>query len=95
MKINSVIIKPILTEKATSSAQKKIYTFEVNNRSNKHQIQQTVEKMYGVKVSGIQIIVRKGKTKRVGRKMATKQLPDRKIAVISVSEGVINVFPQA
>lgn len=95
MDIQHVIIKPLLTEKATGAAQIKKYTFEVNRNANKNQVKVALEKMYGVKVASVTMSVRKGKVRRVGRKMSPKPMADRKIAVARVTEGVINVFPQA
>ncbi len=94
MKINEVILHPILTEKATKQAQLKMYTFEVSKKATKHQIKHAIESIYGVKIMGLQVLLRKGKEKRVGRRMKSKILPNRKIAVIKVKEGTINLFPQ-
>lgn len=95
MKIENVIIKPLLTEKATQAATLKVYTFEVAKRASKHQVAEVLKSLYGVKVKNVRMLVRKGKTRRVGRKMTTKKMPERKIAVVTVTEGTINVFPQA
>lgn len=95
MDIQHVIVKPLLTEKATGAATVKQYTFEVNRHANKYQVKTALEKLYGVKVASVTISVRKGKVRRVGRKMSPKEMPERKIAVARVTEGVINVFPQA
>lgn len=95
MKIDSVIVKPVLTEKATQSAAQKIYTFEVNRKANKNQVKEALGAMYGVKVGGVRMTIRKGKTRRVGRRMITKALAEKKIAIVKVTEGTINVFPQA
>lgn len=94
MKINTILIAPVLTEKATSAAQRKVYTFEVDKKSNKNQVKHAVETIYGVKVSGIRIVIRKGKIKRVGKKMTAKKATDNKLAMVTVKEGVISLFPQ-
>ncbi|MFA5136262.1 MAG: 50S ribosomal protein L23 [Patescibacteria group bacterium] len=94
MKIEDVIIKPVLTEKATQASSRKVYTFQVNNRANKNQVRTVLETVYKVKVDNIRISIRKGKMKRVGKRMVTKQLSDRKIAFITLKEGSIPVFPQ-
>lgn len=95
MKINEVLIQPVITEKTSGHAQKKVYTFQVNTRANKDQIVEAVEKIYGVEVAGIKSMIRKGKEKRVGRRMIAKRLPDRKIAYISLKKGAIDLFPQS
>ncbi len=95
MKITNIISRPLVTEKSTQLAQSKVYLFEVNSNANKHQVAKTVEELFNVKVANVRISVRKGKEKRVGRKMVTKQLPDIKIAYVRLAEGSIDLFPQA
>lgn len=95
MKINEVLIKPIVTEKATNLAQRKVYAFEVNPKANKNQIKGALEELYQVKASEVKVMIRKGKQRKVGRRMARKKLPDSKIAYITLQEGKIDLFPQA
>ncbi len=95
MKTDLVLIRPVLTEKATTLAAGKVYMFEVAPRANKHQIKEALERLYKVKVADIKIAVRKGKTRRVGRKLTIKKLTDKKIAFIKLAEGKIDLFPQA
>ncbi|KKQ38308.1 MAG: 50S ribosomal protein L23 [Candidatus Roizmanbacteria bacterium GW2011_GWA2_37_7] len=95
MKINTVIHRPLITEKSSQEASKGVYLFEVGTDTNKHQIAQTVEEIYTVKVKSVKITVRKGKERRVGRKMKSKMMPDRKIAYVTLSQGEIDLFPKA
>ena len=95
MKIEQVFIKPIVTEKATGLAARQIYTFEVDIKADKAQIATALEKLYKVKVAGVHVILRKGKSKKVGRLGKIKKLADKKIALIKVVEGKIDLFPQA
>ena len=94
MLINEVLIKPILTEKATNLVQNQVYMFEVDKRANKFQIKQALEKLYKVKTGEIKIMIRKGKAKKVGKKMRIKKMADRKIAFVKLIEGKIDLFPQ-
>ena len=95
MKLNNILIQPLITEKTTGQAQKKVYTFEVNRSANKDQIAESIEKIFGVEVKEVKTIIRKGKEKKVGRKMIVKKLPDRKIAFITLTKGAIDLFPQS
>ena len=95
MKIEDILVKPILTEKATDLASKKVYLFEVNRKSDKTKIKSAVEKLYKVKVDKVRVLIRKGKKRKVGKKLILKNLPSRKIAAIVLSEGKIDLFPQA
>ena len=50
----SIIIKPIITEKATSDSElKNRYTFLVDTKANKVEIKKAVEKSYGVNVNKV------------------------------------------
>ncbi len=95
MKLNNILIQPLITEKTTSQAQRKVYAFEVHTEANKHQITQTIQELFSVTVDDIKTTVRKGKEKRVGKRMNTKRLPARKIAYITIKKGTIDLFPQS
>lgn len=95
MKIDNVIVGPVLTEKATNLATQKVYMFYVQKRVTKHKVKNAIEELYQVKIDKVTVVVRKGKKRRSGRKMATKTLPDKKIAYVKVTEGKIDLFPQA
>ena len=94
MLINEVLIKPILTEKATNLVQNQVYMFEVDKRANKHQVKQALEKLYKVKTGEVKMMIRKGKAKKTGKKMRIKKMADRKIAFVKLIEGKIDLFPQ-
>lgn len=95
MKATNITLHPLITEKTTGMSQNKIYAFKVSKNVNKNQVKTAVEQMFKVEVSQVRMNVRKGKEKRVGRKMVTKQLPDIKIALVTVSKGAIDLFPQS
>ena len=95
MKIDEILIKPVLTEKGTTLANNKEYLFETHIKANKNNIKEALEKIYKVKVKGIKVLIRKGKNRRVGRRMVSKKLTDRKIAFVKLSEGELSLFPKA
>lgn len=88
-------MNPVISEKTTAMAQRNIVTFAVNEKANKHQIKETIEKLYDVKVGNINMMIRKGKTKRVGKKMIKKNTTDIKLALITLKKGTIDLFPKA
>ena len=52
-----ILIKPIITEKATRSAEDfNCFTFEVNPNANKIEIKNAVETVYGVSVTSVRTI---------------------------------------
>ena len=91
-----IIMKPVLTEKATDGLQPgeagkgdrtsygKKYTFIVLKTANKTQIKIAVEKMFGVKVQSVNTVTRRGKLKRMGRNEG--YTPTTKKAIIQLKK---------
>ena len=53
----SILIKPIITEKATTQSELlNAYAFEVNTKANKVEIKKAVEAAYGVSVEKVRTI---------------------------------------
>lgn len=80
-----VIRKPIITEKATMASENGAVVFEVAIDSNKPQIKEAVESLFGVKVKAVNTTITKGKTKRF-RGMPGKR-KDVKKAYVTLEEG--------
>jgi large subunit ribosomal protein L23 len=59
-----VIRKPIITEKATMTSEHGAVVFEVAMDSNKPQIKEAIEALFGVKVKAVNTTITKGKIKR-------------------------------
>ena len=65
MESNSIIIRPILTEKSNEIRSKSNqYTFEVNKRANKCEITRAIEDLYKVNVMNCNIVNIKAKPRR-------------------------------
>ncbi|GGK26188.1 50S ribosomal protein L23 [Yeosuana aromativorans] len=53
----NILIKPIITEKATAASElRNCYTFAVNTKANKVEIKKAVEAAYGVSVEKVRTI---------------------------------------
>ena len=53
----NILIKPIITEKATAGSElRNCYTFAVNTKANKVEIKKAVEATYGVSVEKVRTI---------------------------------------
>lgn len=82
-----VLRAPVITEKATlgSEHDKTQVTFKVATSATKPEIRAAVEAIYGVKVSAVNTLITKGKTKRFrgikGRR------PDVKKAIVTLADG--------
>ncbi len=85
-----IMIEPIVTEKATALAEKlNRYTFRVSPDANKYQIQDLVEKLYGVKVVAVNTMNMRSKNKARYTKsgLLRGKTAAWKKAIITVAEG--------
>ena len=82
-----IIRRPIiLTEKATLLREKHNQViFEVSRDANKIQIKDAVQKLFNVKVMGVNTMVMRGKMKRMGRGYAKTQ--NWKKAIVTLKQG--------
>ena len=80
-----VILSPHITEKATLLSEHNAVVFKVANTATKPQIKAAVEALFGVKVTGVNTMVSKGKTKRW--KGQPYQRSDVKKAIVTLAEG--------
>ena len=80
-----IILKPIVTEKATRLSEFNKVVFEVSSKSNKNEIKGAVEKLFSVKVKSVNIINIKGKLKRFKGILGKRN--DIKKAIITLEEG--------
>ena len=62
----SIIIRPIITERAMSGSADKKYVFEVAKTAGKVEIKKAVEEAFGVKVASVNTLTVHGKKKRMG-----------------------------
>ena len=86
----SILIKPIITEKATSDAESKNrYTFSVDKKANKIQIKQAVEAAYGVTVEKVRTLnyAPKRSVRYTKNGLQQTQTNAVKKAVVSIKEG--------
>ena len=82
--LHDIIIKPVLSEKCYDLIADKKYTFVVDIRSNKTEIKQAVEQVFGVKVERVNTSRRPGKIKRQGRTEGKR--PETKRAFVSLKK---------
>ncbi len=92
--LHDVLIRPILTEKTTQlESAENVYTFEVGESANKHQIKEAVQTVFGVTVEDVRTIVMRGKNKRFGRYYGKRS--NWKKAFVRLSEGdSLNFYEQ-
>lgn len=89
-----VIIRPIITEHSYDQMENNVYTFEVAKTSNKVEIAQAIEAIFGVKVVKVNTLNVKSKPKRL-RYQEGKTRTWKK-AMVTVAEGdEIEIFAQS
>ncbi len=62
-----IIIKPVITEKSMGGAAFKKYTFKVAKDATKIDIARAIEEIYSVKVTAVNTVNVRGKSRRYGR----------------------------
>ena len=80
-----VIVTPSITEKSTLVSDHNQIVFNVAKRASKPEIKAAVEALFGVKVTAVNTLVRKGKVKRF-RGFAGRQ-GDVKKAIVTLADG--------
>ncbi|GBR13490.1 50S ribosomal protein L23 [Gluconobacter frateurii] len=80
-----VVRSPLITEKATLLSERNQVVFKVSTTATKPQIKAAVEKLFNVKVTGVNTLVQKGKTKRVKGRPGRRS--DIKKAYVQLAEG--------
>jgi len=81
----SLIIRPVVTEKASALALNKSYVFLVNNKANKIEIKKAIKELYNVNPVSVNIIRKAGKAVRYGRTQGRTK--EEKKAIVTLKSG--------
>lgn len=86
-----VIVRPLITEKATILAGEQKYAFEVDRRANKNQVRDAIETAFSVRVVRVNTMNVRGKRRRTARGYTRAR--DWKKAIVTLGEGdTIQIF---
>jgi large subunit ribosomal protein L23 len=80
-----IVLAPHITEKTTLLSENNAVVFKVASDASKPEIKAAVEALFNVKVTGVNTIVSKGKSKRWKGK--PYQRSDSKKAIVTLAEG--------
>jgi len=69
MHLYDVLRRPLITEKNAALQALNKYAFEIADGANKMMVKDAVEKAFKVKVTGVNVITMRGKTKKLGRRV--------------------------
>ena len=79
------ILAPVITEKATLLSEQNKVVFRVADDATKDEIAAAVEELFKVKVTKVNTVVTKGKTKRVRGRPGRRA--DVKKAIVTLADG--------
>jgi large subunit ribosomal protein L23 len=82
-----IILAPVVSEKSYGLLDRNVYTFLVHPDASKIEIRHAVEKVFDVKVTGVNTLNRTGKRKRNRRAATFGKRPDSKRAYVTLAEG--------
>ena len=86
-----VILAPVVSEKSYALLDEGRYTFVVHPQTNKTEIKQAVQSIFGVRVVSVNTLNRKGKRKRFGTSFGVRKSTKR--AVVTLAPGdTIDIF---
>ena len=81
-----VILSPVVSEKSYDLIEHaNTYTFEVDPRSNRTEIRDAIEDIFGVRVLRVNTMNRRGKRKRTGYVMGRRK--NTKRALVTLADG--------
>ena len=88
-----LILKPIVTEKATRQMEENKYVFDVLPKATKPEIKAAIESLFDVSVTSVNTLKLPRKKRRVGRFVGYKAQYKR--AIVTLKEGdSITLFPE-
>jgi large subunit ribosomal protein L23 len=83
-----VLKRPIITEKSLFLANKSnAFTFEVDPNATKTQVVEAVEKLFGVKVTGVSTVMRGRSLRKTGKRRVNTLVPRKKKAIVTLAKG--------
>jgi len=82
-----VILRPVVSEKSYGLLEANVYTFEVAQRASKPEIHDAVEAIFGVTVTKVNTLNRKGKSIRNRRTGTVGRRADAKRALVTLAAG--------
>jgi large subunit ribosomal protein L23 len=87
-----MVLRPIVTEKATLLLEDNKYVFDVVPKATKPEIKAAIESLFDVKVTGVNTLMPPRRKRRVGRFIGYK--PQYKRAIVTLApEDSITLFP--
>lgn len=90
-----IIKRPVITERTSEYMAEMKYAFEVDMRSNKTEVKQAIEAIFGVKVKKVNVMRVPAKPKRYGRHSGYTSEWKKAIVSLTADSKAIEIFEQA
>ena len=91
--VYDIIRRPVITEQSMADVADKKYVFMVDIDSNKTEIKEAVETIFGVKVAKVNTVRMQGKVKRTGAYPAGRRAETKKaIVTLTADSKTIEFF---
>jgi large subunit ribosomal protein L23 len=82
-----IILRPVVSEKSYGLLDENVYTFVVHKSASKPEIRDAVQSIFGVRVTKVNTVNRKGKRVRNRRTGVYSTKPDSKRALVTLAQG--------
>lgn len=93
MDLSQVIIKPVVTEKATSLSKDGVYAFQIHKDATKIDVKNAVRFLYGVPAAKVNIIYGHEKFRTLGRRRPQRKRHTMKRAIVTLKgRKTIDIF---
>jgi large subunit ribosomal protein L23 len=84
---SQVLLKPVVSEKSYRLMEDGVYIFVVAPDATRIEVRQAVEQTFGVRVTNVNTLNRKGKLRRNRRTNTVGKRPDTKRAIVTLVGG--------
>lgn len=88
----SIIVKPLVTEKAIAAGELGKYAFIVRKNATKNEVKKAIESLYGVKVTQVNIINKPAKKKRFRNIFGKRAGYKKAIVTLKKGEKILDVY---
>lgn len=83
----SILVRPVVSEKSYALMERGAYIFVVAPEATRTDVRRAVEQVFGVHVTKVNTLNRKGKLRRNRRTNTVGKRPDTKRAVVTLAGG--------
>lgn len=87
MRVNKVLIRPLITEKSVALSAQNRYIFEVSMQATKGAIVDELKNVFNVDATEVRTLIMPGKKRRISKTNRFGKTAKRKKAIVTLKEG--------